>query len=399
MSEELHMDNLTRVFGEKVSEVEEDEFQFPKERVRYATSSIGKPEVKLAIGNIPLFYDLWEGLRNPAVVGMHPLSLREIWEFYANKTKKTVDEYGRQTIFKIPRQFDSIQKDFKRVIVISVMLPFSDKLINDYAKIILVKERGSSYLFTRMYEDINRIIDKATSRVAIDLVTDKNVVLAMDNDTVKSVSNDAVPAMHQGDAHGPAKGGNYPQKSVAALLGLGQFGVGRFIFRDELVDGMVQRFVGPIRSIIVFDKEDVVKDHSGGLILPTDQWRDFLFKLYNFTNVDPEVNKYRFCTYIPSNDEGCGECVRRCPSGAQINSVPSPNGKYSENVSRQRHRFWEDRLEFDFSRCCEQRGQMTTLFPEWSCARCLSTCAAFGRKRTYAADNFYTKMLELTSAE
>lgn len=398
MSEELGVNNLTEMFSKIVTEVEEEEFQLRREKIRYAVSENGKPEVKVAVGNVPLNYDLWKGLRNPAVVGLYPVDLQEIWEFYANRTRRTVDEYGRQTIFKISRRFDSAKRDFKRAVIISVMLPFSNNIIGDYAEVILKKGKGSSHMFMRMYEDINHIIDRATSRVAVDLINNDNDVVSLDNDTVKSVSTEAVPATHQGDAHGPSKGGNYPQKSIAVLMGLGQFGVGRFIFRDEFVNGEVKRFVGPIRSIIVFDKRDVIKDGAEGVIYPTDQWRNFLFGLYDFTNVDSQINSYRFCTYVPYNDEGCGECIKCCPSGAQPNSVPLSNGKYAEHVQRQEHRFWDKKLQFDFSRCCERRGQMTTLFPEWSCARCLSVCAAFGRKREYSAENFYRKMHELATA-
>ena len=35
--------------------------------------------MKLAVGNVPLDYDLWEGLRNPAIIGMYPAGLKEIW--------------------------------------------------------------------------------------------------------------------------------------------------------------------------------------------------------------------------------------------------------------------------------------------------------------------------------
>ena len=48
-----------------------------------------------------------------------------------------------------------------------------------------------------------------------------------------------------------------PQKSVAVLMGLGQFGVSRIVFKDEIVGGNVQRFTGPLRSIIIFDQEEL----------------------------------------------------------------------------------------------------------------------------------------------
>jgi len=79
-----------------------------------------------------------------------------------------------------------------------------------------------------------------------------------------------------------------------------------------------------------------------------------------------------------------------------MNSTPSSTGAYLEQVSQQAHRFWEGKLQFDYARCCEERGQMASLFPEWSCAKCVSICVNEGNRRKYAAQNFYEKMLELT---
>jgi ferredoxin len=196
--------------------------------------------------------------------------------------------------------------------------------------------------------------------VEIDLASVDGVVLAMNDDNVTKVSKQAVPLTHQGDSHGPSKGGNYPQKSLAVLMGLGQFGVSRIVFRDELVDGVVKRFVGPLRSIIVFDEEEPVRDGGGGVMYPTEEWRRFLFRLYDFTDVDPALNKHRSCSYIPLDDEGCGKCVDACPSGAQESSVSMPDGGYSESVSKQVHRFYDGKLQFDNAKCCETRGRWRT---------------------------------------
>lgn len=388
---------VTDVFKEKIVELQEEpEFQWNTEKIRYAVDDNGDPCVKLAVGNVPLDYDLWKGLRNPATVGLYPVGLQEIWEFYANRRRETVDEFGRQTIFKVPRSFNFACKNYTRAVIISVMLPFSPKVIEDYTQLILKKRKASSHLFSRMYKDVNLMIDKATARVAIELVADDNIVVMMSNDTVKSISMEAVPLTRQGDSNGPSKGGNYPQKSMAVLMGLGQFGVSRIVFRDEFIDGKVQRFIGPIRSVVIFDKENLVTDGSSGIIYPTETWRKFLFKLFDFTNIDDEINQYRFCSYIPYNDEGCNKCVAYCPTGAQENSIPSSNGRYSEQILKQTHRFWSGKLQFDFARCREKREQMTILFSEWSCARGLSVCAAVGKRRMYAAKNFYKKMFQLT---
>jgi len=397
MGTDLTVKRLADMFKEKIAELQEEpEFQWCLERMQYATDEDGDPRVKLAVGNVPLDYDLWKGLRNPAVVGLYPAGLQEIWEFYANRRKESVDEGGRQTIFQIPRSFDFARRNYRRAVIISVMLPFSPRVMGNYAQIILEERKGSSHVLIRMFQDVNLMIDKATSRLGIDLVAEDTVVVAMDNAAVTSVSTEAIPLTHQGSSHGASKGCNYPQKSVAVLMGLGQFGVGRFVIRDEVIDGRVQRFIGPLRSMIVFDQEDPSIDGSDGIIYPTETWREFLFKLSDFTEVDPDVSKYRFCPYVSHDGEGCQECVRSCHRGAQANSVPTTAGKYPEGILKQAHRFWEGKLQFDFARCREDVVQMQTLFPEWSCARCLSMCAAKGKRRTYAAETFYKKMLELT---
>lgn len=395
-SVDITVKNLSKIFREKIIELQEEpEFRWRLKDVRYSTNEGGSPLVKLSIANVPINYDLWKNLRNPAVIGLHPAGLKEIWDFYANRRKRKIDESGRQTIFQIPRSFSSAQKIYHRVLIVSFMLPFSNQIVNEYAMKIVEEGRSSSHLFSKMLENVNLMIDKATSRVGIDIVGLDNVVVPMHGENVKAVSSEAIPAIHQGVSHGPSKGGNYPQKSIAVLTGLGQFGVSRFVFRDEYINGKVQRFVGPLRSIIIFDKEYPVKDKGSDLIYLSDSWRSFLFKLFNFTNIDSEVNKYRFCTYISDGNKGCAECRRCCPSGAQPNSMPMSNGKYPEQVLRQKHRFWDNQLQFDFGKCCDERGHMQSLFPDWSCARCVTVCASKGLKRIYAAKNFYQKMIEL----
>jgi ferredoxin len=394
----LTIENITNLFQNRVVELQEEpEFQWKRESIKYALDDNGNPSVKVAIGNVPLDYDLWKGLRNPAVVGIYPASLKEMWEYHAHRRRARIDDYGRQTIFQIPTSFESAKKKFKRAVIISIMLPFSHKVIKDYQQAVSNERDRSSYIFRRMYEDVNLMANKAIGRVGIDLASIEGVVLAMNDDNVTKVSEDAVPLTHQGDSHGPSKDGNYPQKSLAVLLGLGQFGVSRIVFRDEVVDNRIKRFVGPLRSILVFDEKEPIKDGSGGVIYPTEKWRRFLHRLYDFTDVDPKVNEYRFCSYVPLNDGGCGKCINYCPSGALVNSAPMSDGVYSELVSNQAHRFYDGQLQFDYAKCCETRGQMANLLPEWSCARCVSICAAEGNQRIFAAKNFSKKLNQLTT--
>lgn len=394
----LTVSGITQLYKNRIVELQEEpEFQWKKDNIKYAIDEEGEPQVKVAVGNVPLDYDLWEGLRNPAVVGLYPAGLKEIWEYHANKRRERVDESGRQTIFQVPKTFEQARKRFGRAVIASVMLPFSPEIVEGYISSVKDDRDRSSFVFRRMYEAVNLMANKATSRVGIDLASVDGAILAMNDDNVGKITKETVPLTHQGNSHGPSKGGNFPQKSLAVLMGLGQFGISRIVFRDELIDGRVQRFVGPLRSIVIFDEEDPVTDGSGGVIFPTGEWRDFLFNLYDFTVTDPEVNKYRYCSYIPLNDAGCGKCIESCPPGAQPNSVPQPDGKFSEQVSRQTHRFWEGKLQFDYARCCETRGQMATLFPEWSCARCVSACEVEGVRRKASVEGFKKKMSKLTT--
>jgi hypothetical protein len=280
MANVFSVNTLAQIFKEKIVELgEEPEFQRSTEKTKFATDKNRSPAVKLAVGNVPLDYDLWQGLRNPAVVGMYPAGLKEIWEFYANRRRGQVDETGRQTIFQVPRSFEFALNNYQRAVIISVMLPFSKTIVRDYVDQVIKEKKTSSYRFTSMYEDINRMADKALTRTAIELVTNDcdRIVVAFNNDTVKAISTEAIPQTQQGGSHGPSKGGNYPQKSVAALVGLGQFGISRIVFRDELIGGKVERFTGPVRSIIIFDKQPLVTGGQGGVIYPSKAWRQFLF--------------------------------------------------------------------------------------------------------------------------
>lgn len=396
--DDISRQSISNALKEKVKELkEEPEFQWAGGKIRHAVDKQEEPNVKVAVANVSLDYDLWKGLRNPALIGLHPAGLREIWEFYANSKKDRIDEFGRQTIFQIPYSFNYALKNYNRAMIISAMLPISIEVFRDYNEKIRRRDRSPSYSYTRAAGEVNTLIDRAVTRLGQDLVNHERAVVVMNNATVKKVSTQTIPLTRQGASHGRCKGGNYPQRSIAVLTGLGQFGVSRNVFRDEIVDGRVERSIGPIRSIIIFDKEKLIMDGSKGIFHPTVEWRNFLFKLSDFTCIDPEINKYRFCSYIPYNDEGCGKCITYCPSGAQANSSPTPKGRFPERIARQKHRFWDGKLQFDDGRCCDERGQMATLYPEWVCARCLSICGGEGNKREYAAENFYKKMEELTS--
>lgn len=147
MTDDLTTNELTQLFKEKITELQaEPAFQRSTGKTTFATEKSGDPAVKLAVGNVSLDYDLWEALRNPAVVGMYPIGLREIWEFYANRRKMKVDETGRQSIFQIPRSFDFALLNYRRAVIISVMLPFSNNIVQDYVSQIIEKRSSREFL-------------------------------------------------------------------------------------------------------------------------------------------------------------------------------------------------------------------------------------------------------------
>jgi hypothetical protein len=398
MSSKITLEAITQLLTEKVLELQaEPEFQKISD-CDFATDSEGHPLIKAAVGNVTLDYDLWEGLRNPAVVGIYPAGLPELWEFYANRRKQKVDEAGRQTIFQVPRSFEFAKKTYRRALLISAMLPFSPDVIHDYVDQVIEKKKGSSFLFARSYDYINRMLDKAITRAAIDLVGNdsESAVIVMNNDNMKAVSTEVIPQSRQGISHGPSKGGNFPQKSLAVLLGLGQFGASRMVVRDELVSEKIERFAGPIRSIVIFDRETPVQNGENGIIYPSPAWREFLFKLCDLTDTDTGIDQYRFCGRVSQNGQNCLQCATNCPSGAQENSSPASDGHFPASVSRQIHRFWDKNLQFDFGKCMDERGQMSGLLAEWSCGRCLAVCLDRGIRRKAAIMNYYDRMNELT---
>ncbi len=399
MGVSITVKGIEQVFQDRVAELlDEPEYKTDANHDLYALDPDGTPIVKAAAGNVPLSYDLWEGMRNPASIGFFPAGLPEFWEYYAHRRKRTVDETGRRSIFQIPVSYESASKEYSRAVIISIMLPFAGNLVQTYARPILKGDEARPYSFKNTYDKVNRMINTAVTRAAVDLMTGQNVVIPLDDDTVKAISQEVIPESRQGVSHGPCKIVNVPQKSIAVLLGLGQLGVSRMVFRDEIVDEKVIRYAGPLRSVVIFDRNELETDGRNGIIYPTDEWRKFLFRLTDYTETDPEINRFRFCSYLSEEGNGCNQCVANCPSGAQPFSTPGKNGRYSEQVAIQTHRFFDGKLQFDFARCLEDRGQMASIFPEWSCGRCITICTAAGVRREQAVVNYNRKMAELASA-
>ena len=375
---------------EKISELEaQPEFRWKNGTTNFAVDDDGSPAARVALAACPLDQDLWSGLKNPAMVGMFPIGFREIWEYYANNRKRKTDEAGRKTIFQLARPFESALEEFNRAVVISAMLPVDPAIFHTYNELINRSSFAPWDGYKKAWSELGKLLNQGITRLAFDLARDDRVVVVMNGTTVKRISTEAIPLTHQDGSHGVSKGGNFPQKSVAVLTGLAQFGVSRMVFRDEMDDGKGRRLIGTLSSMILFDKEMPESKPAEEIILLNESWRNKLLKLSDFTNTESSVNRNRFCTYIPeAGEEGCTSCIKACPSGAQGTSAPKPDGGYSQAVMKQQHRFWDGALQFDNSRCCDERGQLANLYDEWMCGRCLSICGGEGNLRPSAVDAF-----------
>ena len=375
----------------KVSELNaQPEFQWADDWNSFARDEDGSAAVRVAIANGSLEFDIWANLRNPATIGQHPVDTEQLWDFYCASRRKGVDELGRGTIIKISPPFSDALERFQRVVYISVLLPVNPEVFAEYNEHVKSRSMAPWDRYSKTWNEIGQLLDRAVTRVAYGLMTEKRAVLVMNEGTVARISSEAVPLTRQGDSHGPCKGGHYPQKSIAVLTGLAQFGVSRLVFRDEIAsDGNVRRFIGALRSVIVFDPEAPVEDGSDGVLLLDDAWHDRVRRLSDLTNADPRVTRYRFCTYHGDSEvKGCGKCIAYCPAGALANSSPVKDGSYAPGVAAQTHRFHKGALQFDFGRCCDERGQLAELYDEWMCGRCLAICGGEGNRSRFAAKNY-----------
>lgn len=382
MSVELREAGIRSALMQKMAFIlEESDFDWLNKGPKYRIAAEGGADVKVAAANVGLETDIWEGLKNPATTGLFPLGLQEIWEYYSFISTPSIDNTGRNSIFPTAKSFDWAKQKYKRAVLVSVMFPLAEEIFCEFASVIEEKRRGSLDYYSRWWELSNKLLERAVGRLALELQSnDRGVVVLVEN-TIKKMSTQALPVTRQDKAHGPCKQGNFPHKSFAALLGLGQFGLNRLIIRDELVDGKVERFMGPIRSMIIFDTQDL--DPQANDLNPA--WRERVFHLNDFQKVDDETKAHRFCTYS-LGENGCRQCLDACPSGALASSSPMPSGQYPERLLSMKHRFYDGRLQFNFDMCIQERKKLTDLYSEWACSRCIAICASKGKRNPAASD-------------
>jgi len=78
-SVELTRSSLEEALTARVAEVtNKSEYLWGDARRNFKLDADGQPAVQAAVANCPQDYDLWQGLRNPALVGLHPVGIQEI---------------------------------------------------------------------------------------------------------------------------------------------------------------------------------------------------------------------------------------------------------------------------------------------------------------------------------
>ncbi len=350
----------------------------------YKTEADGCAAVKVAVANCELTFDLWQGMRNPATIGRFPLNFPQLWEFFAVNDMKRVHSDGSMNHLSAWRSYEEARRIFGRAVLVSAMLPISDDVFRSYRETIIQRGAGTSEDCAEAETETAATLDDAMTRLAADLYDGTRATLALGAAQLRILSDEIVPKIHQGNAHGPCKEVHFPHKSLAVLTGLAQFGVNRLTFRDELIEGEIERFIGPLCSMVIFDRHEPVMDGSGGVVLLTEEWYDHLSSLSDFTCTDSQVNRHRFCTYLADKSKSqmsCGMCLRYCPSGALRNSSPQRDGHYGGDLTQQESRFCGEHLQFDYASCREERVQKRNLYPGYYCGRCMAICGLQGLRR------------------
>ncbi len=383
----LTRETLESALAQKVAEVRaEPEYSWGNGDFTHMTEADGQAVVRVAIANCSLETDVWAGLRSPAIVGRHPIGLPDIWAHFAANNIRSTRRDGSPNPLAMPETYDDARESFGRAVIISGMLPIDPRIFEAYAERILAGDRAPLDSYIKARGETGKIITRALNKLALALISEDRAVVPMTGDRANIVADRTRAEYQRGKYHGPANN-LFPQNSVAVLTGLLQFGVSRIPFRDEAGDdGRVRRLMGQYGAIVVFDEQTPMHDPESGIVEITPEWQQHAGALADYTNVSEEIVRQRYCTYNVLDGEGnsvCVKCIEYCGSGALGNSVPSPRGEYGERVLRQKHRFFEGWLKFDFGNCCRDRGQKAQLYSDYVCARCVAICAAEGvRKAT-----------------
>ena len=362
----------------------EPEYGWRRDFCTFMQDGSGKPAVRVGIVNFSPDQDMWEGLRTPALIGRYPLTPADIWDHYAAANFQRVRSDGRASPLAMPETYEQARERIGRVIVVSAMLAVNPVIYEEYAKKIDQGDKDPFDYYKRATLEVAEIIDKAVSKFSLSLMAPERAVVPMTLKSTLKIIERTRGEYRKGSYHGPCNN-LWPQNSVAVLTGLLQFGVHRLPFRDEVGgNGHPRRLYGRYRSIVIFDELAPVSDPDKGVTLLDQERFSRLHRLNDYTDVEAETTDGRYCTYNMTNDDGksvCGKCIESCPSNALGNSSPEPDGKYSERIERQKHRFSDEKLAFDYRNCRSDREQKSELFEDYVCARCEAICAAQGIRK------------------
>lgn len=156
---------------DKLMEVRnQPEFSWTNNTMNYAVTPQGEPDVKVGAANCSLDFDLWKDLRNPAKVGLYPVSIEQIWEFWAHYHKQKSDDSGRSTIFQLPPTFESARKKYKRVLTVSAMLPLSPEIFKSYNSSILKGQYSPPDIFRKAMTEVEEMLNRSLTRFAFELM-------------------------------------------------------------------------------------------------------------------------------------------------------------------------------------------------------------------------------------
>jgi ferredoxin len=377
--------SIPGLIRDKVNEIiNEPEYNWNSPFKSFQTDEEGKPVVRVGIINCSLDTDIWEGLSTPAHVGIYPLTPEDIWRHYACMTVKTTRDDGSSSPLAMPETFDYAKTQYKRFVIIIGMLAVNPQVYQKYGEKIERGDEDPFDYYCRATSDVNAIINKSIGKAALALMTPNRAVVSMTEKVTDMIITRTRSQYSTGRYHGPCND-HWPGNSIAVMTGLLRFGVNRIPFRDEVTtDGETQRLFGRYRSIVLFDKNPLVTDNTGGVTLLDSKGLSRLKQVNDYTDATPDVVAQRYCTYNSMRSDGqsiCGKCLDVCPSGALRNSSAAPDGALDGHLLDQQHRFWKETLDFDYANCTRERGQKGQLYDDYVCARCETICASRGIRK------------------
>jgi len=341
------------------------------------------PKVQVSVAACDLDFDLWNHARGASKIGMHPITLEQIYSYWSFYNKEKVDSEGRGKMFQTLTNYSDAKKKYKRAVIISAMLPFNDKTLQKYAAKATMGDTSPMEMYCTYYGQINSLFSNIIDKVALVLYNDNVPVIPMSAGNLDRITEMVVPMVNRDASNGYCKA-HFSHKTISTMTGLAQTGVSRLAMRHTADEQGGHRFMGPVLSIIAFDETELEDSEKGTLIL-SDDWLELSGQINDQTVQNDDVNSVRYCRY---GDGKCGLCLVACPSGALQNSSPQRDGTYPQRILNQQHRFADGTLQFDAGKCNDYKGTLKGVYNDWMCGRCYITCGAFGAVDVDAVKKF-----------